>query len=224
LGLDTTCTASFKKQTSVGRVQLETDYVLFRGDFRVKLPLAAITSVTSKEGVLTLKSVEGTLALSLGPGADKWAAKIRSPKSRIEKLGVKPGARVSVIGVKDDAFVDELKKAGADVSTKVRPSSDQIYFAVESAKDLAKFRSLLPSIVADGALWAIRRKGLADASEAATMAAGIAAGLVDVKVARFSETHTAEKFVIPVTSRKLTRSKVARTWHGTQPKSLKKRT
>jgi hypothetical protein len=33
------------------------------------------------------------------------------------------------------------------------------------------------------------------------MRAGKLAGLVDVKVARFSDTHTAEKFVIPVARR-----------------------
>ncbi|MFL6248779.1 MAG: hypothetical protein ACJ74H_22330 [Thermoanaerobaculia bacterium] len=33
------------------------------------------------------------------------------------------------------------------------------------------------------------------------IAAGKAAGLVDVKVVRFSDTHTAEKFVIPLKSR-----------------------
>ena len=92
-------------------------------------------------------------------------------------------------------FVDELTAAGADVSSRARKQSDQIYVAIESAKDLARFKALLPSLNPDGAIWAIRRKGLADASEAATMAAGKAAGLVDVKVARFSETHTAEKFV-----------------------------
>ncbi len=122
----------------------------------------------------------------------------------MEKLGVKPGARVSVIGLDDGAFLDELKTAGADVSTRLRRSSDQIYMAVESAKDLARFKALLPSLAPDGAIWAIRRKGLADASEAATMAAGKAAGLVDVKVARFSETHTAEKFVRPVATRRPT--------------------
>ena len=53
MGLDTRCSATFNKQTSVGRVQLETDYVLFRGDFRVKLALAAITGVTTKDGVLS---------------------------------------------------------------------------------------------------------------------------------------------------------------------------
>ena len=104
MGLDTRCSATFNRQTSVGRVQLETDYVLFRGDFRVKLALAAITGLATKDGVLSLKTAEGTLALALGPAADKWAAKIGSPKSRVEKLGVKPGARVSVVGFADPAF------------------------------------------------------------------------------------------------------------------------
>jgi hypothetical protein len=133
MGLDTRCSATFNKQTSVGRVQLETDYVLFRGDFRVKLALAAITGLTTKDGVLSLKSAEGTLALALGAAADKWAAKIGSPKSRIEKLGVKPGLRVSVLGVVDPTFIDELTAAGADVSTRARKGSDQIYVAVESS-------------------------------------------------------------------------------------------
>lgn len=201
MGLDTRCSATFNKKTSVGRAQLETDYVLFRGDFRMKLALAAITGVSARGGVLSLKSAEGTLALALGPAAEIWAARIHSPKGRVDKLGVKPGARVSVIGIADVDFLNELAAAGADVSRRARTGSDQIYVAIESAKDLARFAALSPSLLPDGAIWAIRRKGLADASEAATMAAGKAAGLVDVKVARFSETHTAEKFVRPVTTR-----------------------
>jgi hypothetical protein len=202
MGLDTTCSATFRKQSSTGRAQLETDYVLFRGDFRVKLPLTSITAVSAKDGRLSLKSAEGTLVLGLGSAADTWAAKIRAPKSRVEKLGVKAGARVSVLGIDDALFLEELRQAGADVATRMRQRSDQIFFGVNSARDLRRFAALLPSIVPDGALWVIRRKGLADASEAATMAAGKAAGLVDVKVARFSETHTAEKFVRPIAARR----------------------
>jgi hypothetical protein len=50
-------------------------------------------------------------------------------------------------------------------------------------------------------VWVIRPKGRPDISERAVMAAGKAAGLVDVKVVSFSPTHTAEKFVIPVKAR-----------------------
>jgi hypothetical protein len=54
-------------------------------------------------------------------------------------------------------------------------------------------RSLKPN----AALWVIRPKGMAAISESEVMAAGKKAGLVDVKVVSFSDTHTAEKFVIP---------------------------
>jgi hypothetical protein len=46
-------------------------------------------------------------------------------------------------------------------------------------------------------VWVIRPKGSDRISENDVMAAGRAAGLYDVKVVRFSDTHTAQKFVIP---------------------------
>jgi hypothetical protein len=52
----------------------------------------------------------------------------------------------------------------------------------------------------NGALW-IRLKGRPEISETAVMAAGSAAGLVDVKVVRLSPIHTSEKFVIPLSKR-----------------------
>jgi hypothetical protein len=201
MGRDTTCIATFKRQRSEGRALLETDYVLFRGDFRVKLPFASITSVSVTRGALSLKSADGTLALQLGPDAEKWAAKLSSPKSFVEKLGVKAGSRVSVVGVTDDTFLADLRRAGATVTTRAAKASDLIVFAVNAPGDLERFVSLQPSLVPDGALWSIRPKGRAERSEAVVMAAGKAAGLVDVKVARFSDTHTAEKFVRPKSRR-----------------------
>jgi hypothetical protein len=54
-----------------------------------------------------------------------------------------------------------------------------------------------------GALWLVRPKGKdTPVTEGATRAAALAAGLVDVKVAAFSATHTAEKFVIPLAKRR----------------------
>ena len=40
-------------------------------------------------------------------------------RSRTEKLGVKPGSRVALIGLKDPAFVEELEAAGARVAARV---------------------------------------------------------------------------------------------------------
>ena len=126
---------------------------------------------------------------------------IGSPKSRVEKLGVKPGTRVSLVGVDDATFLDELKGRRRR-RLDARPAGKRSDLRRDRVREgSSSFKALLPLLAMDGAIWAIRRKGLADASEAATMAAGKAAGLVDVKVARFSETHTAEKFVRPVATR-----------------------
>ena len=70
-----------------------------------------------------------------------------------------------------------------------------------AAEGLARLEKLKASLKPNGALWIIRPKGRPEISERATMAAGRAAGLVDVKVVAFSETHTAEKFVIPIVRR-----------------------
>src|SRR6188768_1085971 len=85
MGQIVSCSATFKRQTSTGRAELETDYVLFRGDFRVKLPFASVTAASARDGLLTLKSTEGVLTLAIGAKAEKWAAAITSPKSRIDK-------------------------------------------------------------------------------------------------------------------------------------------
>ena len=45
MGARVACLATFKRQTSAGQAELETDYVLFRGDFHVKMPFASITGV-----------------------------------------------------------------------------------------------------------------------------------------------------------------------------------
>jgi len=47
----------------------------------------------------------------------------------------------------------------------------------------------------------VNPKGVKTITEAEVLAAGKKAGLVDVKVVKFSETHTAHKFVIPKAKR-----------------------
>ena len=72
-----------------------------------------------------------------------------------------------------------------------------MFCAIESRAALQKLPELARRIKRDGAVWTIRPKGSPLVSESDLMKAGRAAGLVDVKVVRFSETHTAEKFVVP---------------------------
>ena len=125
-----------------------------------------------------------------------------STRSRIEKLGVKRGAEVLVLGVEDDcAFMDELRGAGAIVRTGGNRPMDMIFARFGHRNDLRRLPSLVRRIKADGVIWTLRPKGSQDLSEAEMMQAGKDAGLVDVKVVSFSGILTAEKFVVPLAGR-----------------------
>jgi len=131
------------------------------------------------------------------------AEKDYSHRTRLQKLGVKPGWRVSLVSIGDPAFVKELRGAVAHLSIgRVVDESDAIFFGAVDAKELVRLAALKKSMKPHGALWVIRPKGRPEISERAVMEAGKAAGLVDVKVISFSPTHTGEKFVIPVAQRR----------------------
>ncbi len=124
-----------------------------------------------------------------------------STRPLLDKLGVKPGHRVALIGSFDPDFVEQLRARGASVSRRAVRDADQIYLAAETNKDLRKISSLRKSMRRDGSLWVVRPKGVKAITEAATQQAGLDAGLVDVKVVSFSPTHTAEKFVYRLADR-----------------------
>jgi hypothetical protein len=125
-----------------------------------------------------------------------------STRTRIEKLGVKRGADVLLLGIEtDDAFLTELREAGAAIRTSGRAAADMVFALFRHRDDLRRLAPLVPRMKADGSLWTLRPKGSKDLTEREMMRAGQEAGLVDVKVVSFSEALTAEKFVVPVARR-----------------------
>src|SRR5258708_6704462 len=197
MGKEANCTARFGGKTSQGKALLETDYVLFRGDFRVKIPFREMKSIKPRDGWLEIASREGPLALQLGPASEKWAQKILHPPSRLDKLGVKPGMRVSLVGFKDDVLVKEIAERGADIGT----SAEIIFYGAEKKSALDRLAKLAGSLKPDGAIWVVYPKGIREITEVDAINAIRAAGLTDVKVASYSSTHTALKALIPKTRR-----------------------
>ncbi len=191
MGQELACKARFEGKTSTGKAQLETDYVLFRGDFRVKIMFRDMKSVESRDGWLEIVSPEASIGLQLGAASEKWAQKILHPPSRIDKLGAKPGMRVTIVGVKDEALSAEIAAKGA----KVGAGGDIIIYGAPQKGALARLGSL--PVKADGAVWIVYPKGAKEITEGDVIAAIRGSGLVDVKVASFSPTHTALKAVVP---------------------------
>jgi hypothetical protein len=124
-----------------------------------------------------------------------------SGRSRMDKLGVKPGAVVGVLGVTDGDFLDELKVRDAEVSLRPRKESDLLFLLAEDREALSKLSRLEASMKRNGAIWVISPRGRPEIGDVVVIEAAKQVGLVDTKVVRFSETHTALKLVIPLARR-----------------------
>ncbi len=125
-----------------------------------------------------------------------------SHRTLVEKLGIKPGQRMAVLGVEDAEFQRDLEAIVSDYSRGDRVSdADLIFFSAEAKQDLSKLRSLSRSICKSGGIWVVYPKGQTHIREIDVINAGKSAGLADNKVVRFSATHTALRFVIPLAKR-----------------------
>ena len=209
MGNEVKCQVRSGKQESEGKALLETSEIIFRGGFRLKLPFATILSAKVVSDELQLQTADGVAIFQLGAAtAAKWCEKILHPKTRIEKLGIKPGMKVSLIGFEnqDEEFVKEIESVKAVVTpTNQAPSKDCdfIFFRIDTNKQLTQIAKLARGILGAVALWIIYPKGQQHITEGDVLSAGRKAGLTDIKVVGFSSTHTALKFVIPVNKRSL---------------------
>ena len=202
MGSETRCILRIGRKKLEGEALLESKELIFRGDERLKIPFAEIRSVIAEDGALEITWSGGAAVFEIGAAAERWAAKIRSPKSRLDKLGVKPGQVVAVIGVDDPTFEAELKERGADVRTGRIPKGAAIVFlGMASQKDLVRLVAAEQAIARNGAIWAVWPKGRAELKEDHVRATALKIRLVDVKVASFSDTLSALKLVIPVKRR-----------------------
>jgi hypothetical protein len=202
MGNEVKCTTRFGKQRAEGKVLLETNELLFRGAFRLKIPLASIKSAKAVDGELRVETVEGLAVFELGEIAGKWCEKILHPKSRLEKLGIKAAANVALIGNFEKDFLEEV--AGITKAVKLNKAtseSEHNFFAVDSQKELSGIAPLAKSMKGAAALWIVYPKGQKNITENDVLAAGRKTGLKDVKVVGFSPTHTALKCVIPLSGR-----------------------
>lgn len=202
MGKEATCRLRYAGKSFSGRALLETSEITYRGDTRLNIPFSAIAAVQSQDGELHVRTKEGLAVFELGPQAAKWCQKITNPKSLLDKLGVKPSESVSLIGSFAADFLASLKKHGAQISrNKLAKDSPWVFLAVDSSKELNRLPSLAKSLDGATALWLVYPKGQKSVTEADVRSAGLKSGLVDIKVASFSPTHTALKFVIPKSKR-----------------------
>ena len=202
MGREIQCRVRSGGKQSDGKALLETNEIVFRGYLRLKIPITSLKSVVAQNGELHLKWPESSAVFELGEHAEKWAQAILHPKSTAEKLGVKPGARITVLRLAEPELLKDAREAAAAFAQdKPLRDSDVIFLGAKSASDLKRIKKLIPSLARKGALWIVYPKGKREITELQVLAAGREAGLVDIKVIGYSSTHTALKFVWPKSKR-----------------------
>ncbi|MBI4543721.1 MAG: DUF3052 family protein [Gemmatimonadetes bacterium] len=223
MGQQAFCTARWAGRSSEGKLLLESDALVFRGEFRLAVPYREMKRVTTRDGWLTIEYAAGEASFELGPLADKWAHRILHPKSLIDKLDIKPVAAALVIDIPDEEFwqqlraekpqvtvtsVDTIARALAGPAAPARIPSvpqdapfDMVLFRAETREELAHLPHLRRCVKPNGAVWVVTPRGKPEVRDVEVIAAARDAGLVDVKVVRFSGTHTALKLVVPVKQR-----------------------
>ena len=121
----------------------------------------------------------------------------------MDKLGVRDGQTIAVVGVEDPNFLDDLADRVPEFTGDIPDRAcDLIFYAVSDRADLVEMKNLARQLLRSGAIWAVYPKGKPQLiRDVDIIATAKAAGLIDNKVCKFSETHTALRLCIPVAKR-----------------------
>jgi len=144
MGLETQCTLERDRRKVVGRALLESDHIAFRGRTQnARFLLSDVSHVEVDGDVLVLTHRDGAARLHLRAGmAATWMARIRNPRSLLDKLGVRAGMRVAVIGVDDPDFLRQLAERVGRYDAAAVPSTDVIVLGVDDVAELDVLASL----------------------------------------------------------------------------------
>ena len=209
MGYETTCQVRVDDRSGTvreaqGKVLLETDELIVRGDARIRVPRRSIERVTRRDGLVSITAPNAIVTLTLGADAAlRWQKKLEeAPKRLIDKLDVKPNAKVWLAGTIDPPLETELSERTSRVSRgRTASGCDVVFVAVDSNAELDRIDRARATINDDGAIWVVHSKGPHGVADTTIFARAKALGLAYTKVARVSDTHTAEKLVLPRAAR-----------------------
>lgn len=200
MGLEARCVAHLDGVRGEVRAHCGDGALSVRGPIRVDAPWATLTDVAAEGGVLRVVTSDGgVLLLALGDAAAAWAHAIRNPRPLLDKLGVRPGQAWALVGPLPDDFREDLTRHAGPASPG--PDLSWVFLYLDHVDALPALGEARARLAPTGAVWAVWPKGRKALTEDHIRAWAKENGLVDVKVARFSDTLSALKLVIPVALR-----------------------
>lgn len=177
------------------KAELMDDAVVFRGDIKQEVGFEEITA--EARGTLLVLSFRGkTVELSAGAKAGAFAAKIRSPPSRLDRLGIEYGVSAAVAGPLEPSFKSELSTRAVVAAGAPKEPVQLLVVAAEPAPTsmLTNLAKLAQFVAPEGVVLVVVPSAASELSPSKVQAAAKAAGLKDAGSARFSATHVAHRF------------------------------
>lgn len=198
MGLEASCLIRRDGNEWVGKAHCGDGEISVAGDLGFRWKWSELDQVESTaEGLLITRRGE-MVELVLGTDAAKWAHAIKNQKSRLDKLGLKPGHAYQAWGDFDVAFPIEIEERAGAAGTE---PLDVVFVRLNEANDLDQLLRARSTIKKNGMIWAVWPKGRKEFREDDIRIFALENGLVDVKVASFSPILSALKLVIPVALR-----------------------
>lgn len=131
-----------------------------------------------------------------------------------DKLGLKPGQAVRVVGVKPSGIKDFVARVEAKIERKLAsaktPAAVVLYWPRTAKEIVPTLAELKEAIVPNGGIWVITAKknctsanGMSYFMQDSLIPMGKAAGLVDNKICSLNDCESAIRFVIRKEDRRL---------------------
>jgi hypothetical protein len=196
MGRESECSCECNGSTYPVKALLEPPELILRGRLRRRLPFSRLTGIRADGAILRFECEGQVFALMLGGDLpSRWARVLTTPPPTLaKKLGISEDTVVRIVGAVDD---EALRSALAEAKAVADDGADLILARVNTTGELADALHVsAKELAARVPIWFIYPKGKGHAlTENDVRSTGLAAGIVDTKVAAVSPTLTALRFV-----------------------------
>jgi hypothetical protein len=190
MGREASAIVEFAGKTGLGKILLESQELILRGELRTRIARSDITGFTTEADDLVLTTPLGLLRARLGAKeAAAWVRALgRPPPSLAEKLGISTTSPARLLApLCDPALVTALQGC-------IAPDAPLLIGEIEDAATLDCAEAALADTTLT-AIWGVTRKGPASRLSEATLRTRLrAAGFIDTKSCTVSEIRAATRF------------------------------
>lgn len=192
MAMEAACRLQVGRQKYEGRVRMEGGYIDFSGATKFRFRLGEIRNPSRAEDAIQFDFHGNAVSIQVGEkAAPRWIDYILHPQTQAEKLGVREGDTVRIIGHEDPELLASIADKGASAVHSSTATCDVMVLGVERPTDLHAVRHLFDRIRPSGSLWVLLPKSVRTVTKANVVVAARESSLELSKALDYSESFSA---------------------------------